>query len=693
MNNPDTPKTPEIPTLPKVIPLAKVDGGEIVERAAAGGADVTSTPILALGNKLAMRFQEWKQARQDIEDEWLKDLRQFNSQYEQDVLSRIRSNGASKSEVYIGLTRTKVMAAYSRLIDLLFQPGQTPYDIQPTPMPEMPGLAEFITEKAVREILENGGLQAANDPLLVAERMNEIKTAFIDEAKQRAERMKRIIDDQMVEGDFERHAKEAILEMCMLGTGAIKIGTVRMCRDAHWTVDPQGVSALVYMEKAYPEMQSVTVFDLYPDPYCTTMEDCDGIFRRHVLTKSQFRSLRDVPGFNPEVIDELLLAPGTGMYTEQQQDRDRRSIAGRVNTTSFTPLRYEVLEWWGPVDGQDLRDCGLKIKDEDLTREFQANVWLCGSKVLKAQLNPLPKYTIPYKLVPYERSPHSIWGTGVPRMMRDSQMTMNAGVRVFIDNMAISSGPQVEVNTDLLAAGEDPTKMYPWRVWLREGGDAQQPMVRFYQPQNNTAVLGSVIELFRRFADETTSLPSYTHGQQTNSLNATATGMSMLMGAANVNLKSVVKNIDQFLIEPSVTALYDWNMEFNDDPTIKGDLKVHARGSTALIQKEVQSQRILQFLSLVSNPILAPMVDIPVILKDAAKSMELDADRVVIAPSMKKMMAAQAQGVMNGAPNQGGGVGGPGTVAPAGVESLVPAQVQPPGEVPNGLGNNGQLQV
>ena len=47
-------------------------------------------------------------------------------------------------------------------------------------------------------------------------------------------------------------------------------------------------------------------------------------------------------------------------------------------------------------------------------------------------------------------------------------------------------------------------------------------MVRFYQPQSNSALV-SVIELFRRFADETTALPSYTHGQTQSSLNRTAT--------------------------------------------------------------------------------------------------------------------------------------------------------------------------
>ena len=214
-------------------------------------------------------------------------------------------------------------------------------------------------------------------------------------------------------------------------------------------------------------------------------------------------------------------------------------------------------------------------------------------------------------------------------MMRDSQTTMNAATRIWIDNMALSSGPLVEVNTDLLADGEDPSDIHPWRVFLRSGGDGSMPAVRFYQPVANANGLNQIVELFRRFADETTSLPSYTHGEQTRSLNKTATGMSMLMGAANVALKSTIKNIDDFLLEPMVESLFHYNMEFGTDEDAKGDLKIVPRGSTALVQKEVQSQRLLQFLSLVSNPLDAALVDRGQLLKDIAKSMDIDPDEIL----------------------------------------------------------------
>ena len=133
-------------------------------------------------------------------------------------------------------------------------------------------------------------------------------------------------------------------------------------------------------------------------------------------------------------------------------------------------------------------------------------------------------------------------------------------------------------------------------------------MVRFYQPQSNSPELVSVIELFRRFADETTALPSYTHGQTQSSLNRTATGISILMSNANIVLKSVIKNIDDYLTKPLVRSLYDWNMTWNPNDDIKSDMRIIAKGSTTMVQKEVQSQRLLQFLSLINNPMDTQMI-------------------------------------------------------------------------------------
>ena len=623
---------------------------QIVEEPVEDIDGTQDTEIQSLGSRLSDVFTEYKDARKETENEWLKDLRQFQGMYEPEVLARLNESGA-RSKVFVGLTRTKVMAAYSRIVDLLFQHGDSYFGIEPTPIPQLDPLkAMQMREQAAMQITAaSGGMAPELNEDLIAARMSELEEEFLEAeqiiAKEAAEKMAVEIHDQLIEANAEQKLKEAILESTIFGSGAIKAGTIRIDRVQSYSriQDPttgQTGFALSQIEKAMPEVESVSIFDLYPDPYCTSLEDCEGLFRRHVLTRSQLRDLADRPGFDGEMIRYLIKHNRQGNHTEEDHEKTRRRIAG-INEYSESSNRFEVIEYWGEIDGYELEEHGVDIPEgTDLSDYFSSCVWFSGGKVIKVMLNPIQGYRVPYHIFPYERSPHQFWGTGVPRMMRDSQTTMNAATRIWIDNLALSSGPMMEVNTDLLAAGEDPTDIHPWRVFLREGGDGSMAAVRFYQPVANANGLNQIVELFRRFADETTSLPSYTHGEQTRSLNKTATGISMLMGAANVALKSTIKNIDDFLLEPMVSALFHFNMEFGTNEKAKGDLKVISRGSTALIQKEVQSQRLLQFLSLVSNPMDAALVDRNQLLRDIAQSLDIDPDEVI--KSEERLQAEQA---------------------------------------------------
>lgn len=591
----------------------------------------------ALGARLQAMFIEYRDARREHEDQWLEDFRAFCAKYSPQDLAKIEAAGG-RSKIFVGLTRTKVMAGYSRIIDLLFQPGQDFWSVEATPLPELTEEEQAVlTARAAEEVAAIAEMAPSELQPLIAERegelQDEIQKMVKERAKKSAEAMTLKIRDQIIEGYGERKLKMSLLECCMFGTGAFKAGTVKVERVRKWkrVPGPRGDRFERHMvEVVVPEMESVSIFDLFPDPYATDHTDMHGLFRRHVLTRRQLSDLRKTPGFDKTMVSTLLERHPRGNFVEEQHDRDRRNIAGQ-NVTTSRPNRYEVLEYWGSINGLDLQEFGVKLPEgSDPSDEFDASVWICGGEVIRAILSPTHSGTCsPYLFFPYEKMPHQFWGVGIAFMMRDSQATMNSATRIFIDNAAISSGPLIEVNTDMLAAGEDATQLYPWRIFLREGGDPQSPMVRFYQPQSNAGAVGQIIDMFRRFADETTSLPSYTHGETAQSLNKTATGMSILMGNANVALKATIKNIDDYGIKPIVEALYNFNMEWSDDPNIKGDMRVSANGSASLIQREVRSQRMLQFLQIVSNPADMAYTRRRELLAEIAKSMDLDPELVV----------------------------------------------------------------
>jgi hypothetical protein len=552
----------------------------------------------------------------------------------------------------------KVTAAYSRITELLFQPSQRYWACDPSPNPNTSKFkqAPKQAKTEIMQLIQQGmidpnalGDKDIND--LVHERIEEIELEARNDAAESAERMANVIDDQLKESHADRELKRALMEMIIFGDGCIKGATVDVKRDKQWA-QVGGKWSMQDIEEVVPRVQYRSVFDIYPDPYATGMNDATGLFDRHMMTQTEFKKLASFKGFDANLINEIISNNRAGNYTEEMHETQRRMIAG-INTNG-TQNRFEVLEYWGAVSGYDLKSVGIDVEDE--ATEYQANVWLCAGRVVKAMLNPLEPNRIPYQVVPYERGLHSFWGVGVPAMMGDSQKVINAAARMMIDNSALSAGAQVEVNTDMVAPGANISKISPFKIWARSGGDASHPLLRFHNIPNNSQAMMTIIDIFRKFADEETSLPSYSHGQVQDGMTKTASGMSMLMGAATISIKNVIKNIDDYLIEPMITSFYDWNMLWNDDDTIKGDGVILAQGSTGLMSKEIKSERVLQFAQMVANPAFAPMIDMHELLVSVANAMDLPSDKLIY--SEKELEAKQQAQQQAAATNQQSAMGG-----------------------------------
>lgn len=611
----------------------------------------------ALGSHLQGLFQEWKDARRDRENVWLQCLKYFNSQYTQEDLTVISENNQS-DKVFFGATRMKTVSAYARIIDLLFQPGERFGEVEPTPIPDTKDFKEAMltAKKEIFMAMQEGLIspQAIDMQDLIMQRAEELRAEAVLDAEERAKKMNRAIEDNLKECGAERKLKMAISEMCVLGTGVIKGATIDVRGNRKWVKGADGWS-IDYVEEVFPNIEFRSVFDIYPDAYATDQDSMTGLFDRHMMTKGDFERLSKLDGFDSEKITNLLLSNTNGNYTEEHHETERRSIAG-VSASAGVSNRFEVLEYWGAVSGRLLVGAGLA--DVDAHKEYQANVWICGGQVIRAMLNPLAPKRIPYQIMPYEFNIHSFWGTGIPEMMFNSQKIMNSSVRAIEKNKAESATAFREVNTDMLQAGTDPGDLKPGTPLLRSGGDPSQPALRFYKVPDNTASYISLMAEFRKYTDEETSMPSYSHGQVQSGMTKTASGMSMLMGAATVALKATIKNIDDYGIEPLLQSFYDFNMKWNDDESIKGDSVVVARGSTALMQKEIRSQKTMQFAQIAANPAYAEFVDFREMLAEIATSLDINKTKLLY--SEDEINARRQQRAESLQANGAAGMGGDG---------------------------------
>lgn len=588
-------------------------------------SDEHQSEVSGLANYVQDCFDKSVAARQEIENKWVEDLRQYKGIYSPSVLARMNK---FRAKAFIRLTRAKVRTIDSRLTDLLFPAnGDKNWSIEPTPIPE-------FSDKKMAAILqlwkEESGQDATRETLELL--MNE-------EAKKQARKMSKVIEDQLAELKYREIMRNVIHSGNVYGTGVLKGPLVAITENRQYykQVSKNGKEQWLLQEHdtITPFVEYVRLWDIYPDMSVDNLDDCRYIIQRRKMDKHDLVGLSKRSDFDADSIIKYLDMNPDGDYTKMSFETELSNLGDVIESQDAEPSsskKYEVLEFWGYVDARDLEFAGVEIPTEKKSQvELVANIWVLGDYVIKATLSSLEGIKWPYFFYYYDKDETSLFGEGIPSIMKDIQDLINSSFRAMLDNAAISAGPQVEVNLDLLSEDEDPRDFYPFKVWLRtgEGADASNPAIRQLQIQTNSAEYLNMIELFRTYGDEITSIPRSMWGEPSGTNARTSGGISMLLGQANITIKDQVKNFDDGITKPFITAMYYWNMQFNGDEDIKGDYAVVARGSSSLIAKEVKSQMLIQFAQMTQNEMDAGTVKRPALIRAIAESLDLSDDNLV----------------------------------------------------------------
>jgi len=632
------------------------------------------------------RYQRAEDYRNNDEERWLRSYRNYRGLYGSDV----QFTEAEKSRVFIKVTKTKTLAAYGQMVDVLFAGHKFPISVEPTVLPE--GVVSDVSfdpkePKALKgetslsspygfmgdgKELPAGATEKTLQEMLgpFEEKLGEIEgikegvgktptSVTFSPAMIAAKNMEKKIMDQLQESGANKQLRSTVFEMALFGTGVMK-GPFAVDKEyPNW--DDEGNYSPIF--KTIASTSHVSVWNFFPDPDAANMDEAQYVIERHKMSRTQLRALKKRPYFRDNVIDEVI---------EQGESYDKKYWEDDLS--DYAPDhgvdRFEVLEYWGNCDVQMLLDNGVDIpKELEEQDELQTNIWICNGKLLRMVLNPFKPSTIPYMAAPYELNPYSFFGVGIAENMDDTQTLMNGFMRMAVDNAVLSGNLLIEVDETNLVPGQD-LSVYPGKVFRRQGGAPGQAIFGTKFPN----VSGENLQLFdkaRQLADESTGMPSFAHGQTgVSGVGRTASGISMLMNAASGSIKTVVKNIDDYLLRPLGEGLFRFNMQFNFDKNIKGDLEVVARGTESLMANEVRSQRLMSFLQTASNPSLAPFAKFNYIIREIAKSMDLDPDKVTNNMDEAVLQAELLKGFQG--PAQAGGAVPPEGQPPAGANPLDP---------------------
>lgn len=604
-------------------------------------AEMQAERLQIFASRLSRLASEQSGKRQTIETRWLDDIRQYHGEYAPDDRAKLARAGGS--EIFVNITRNKTLAAEARLQDMLFPTDDKNWGIKPTPVPELDKIKPGTM----------GQDQMGNQVDL-----GKMADQVMQEAVEASEGMEKEIDDQLNESRYQAKARDIIHDACQLGTGIVKGPVIVGRTRKRWDTLQDGTSVLQIVEALEPSVERVDPWDFFPDMSAKTIDEAEFVLERRRLSKKQLREFAKLPGVMLDHVRELLRGEAKETHIARDHLNDIRGITG-VSSVGAGNL-YEVWEYHGPISKAELIDAmemsgeGMdEYEIDELDDEIEGIVFFSGNHVLRVQLNTLDTSERPYAVFNWEKDDSTIFGFGVPYLMRQPQRVINASWRMMMDNSGMSVADQVVVNRELVTPADGDWRLGPKKLWfLKDKTRSVNEAFSTFSTPSHQQELANIFQMSRQLADEETNLPLIAQGEQAAHVTRTSSGMAMLMNSANIVLRRAVKNWDDDVTRPLITRFYDWNMQYSEDSAIKGDYTIDARGSGALLVREKQQENLMIYANIsAGNQELAMRRDWAGLDKEIAKSLEVPyfnitkTDAEIEEAKQQMQAAAQQQGM------------------------------------------------
>lgn len=567
------------------------------------------------------------------------------------------STQATRSTAFLNITRPYTDAAVARMSDMLLPTDDRNWSIKPTPMPQLearkgdmtpvPGM----TTRAPAPVPGGAGMQPGPPPgtlrpLTVADAIQEM----LNRADDQAQAAQRRIDDWLVEGQYHGEVRDVLMDCGKYGTGILKGPTPVWRKGRKLTIDPNGGGVqLEAIKEIAPESQRVSPWNFFPDPDCgSNIHDGSFVLERDDIRAGKLRDLVGLPGYSAQRIQAVIaqgpdrkFESGNGIVREGDQEAALEKEA------------FSIWYFYGEIDRADFdlldadpSDLALLMSDDLLTSTgdmVPVIATLVNDEIIRVAYNPLDSGEFPYDTIPWQERRGVPWGWGVPYQIRTPQGMANAAVRNLMDNAGLAGGPILIVDQTKIAPadGSGSYEIGPRKVFVATedamGADVRTAIMTVDIPMVEAELL-NIANFAFKMAEDVTGLPMLLQGQLGKAPD-TVGGMTMLNNNASSVVRRLARLFDDRITEPHIRRYYTWLLLYGPEDSEKGDMQIDARGSTALVERDVQNQAVAQLLPLSKDPAydLSPAR----CLEEWLKSQRLNPDRFKPTDAERQRMAQQ----------------------------------------------------
>lgn len=558
----------------------------------------------SLGQYVRRRYTEARSAKADLYDTLVTCLKQVRGE-------TIGGYGIDPEvDVNCNITSPIVRGVVGLIRDVFANSMESPFVIKATPVADLSKDVERTVMDVLLkkyEALQSQGIVPTdediradvNQNLLIAGQNEKQKRADLA-----AERMNLLIQDRLKDADWLREFGDFIYNFVVYPAAIMKAPAMRQKQWKEWDA---ATNRMTVRRKVVRGVENISPFDFYPAPFAQDVQSAEYIIERRKVTRTELLSCYSMPGYSVDGLDQVFAEYENGWvepYEESDHtpDTDTDGMLDADGEHDDAMGAYDCLGFYGSIQGNILKLFGVDVEDE--RRNYEAEVWTINDIVIKAVLNPDPMGNRPFYVASFEPIPGSFWGESIVTRLKDTQKILSSVITAHVVNFSYASGVQGEVDSSRLLDEDDPRIVQPnsLREVAYDPKHNGMPAIRFYTIPDLSAQLTNLIQFHQQQAYELVGIPRVAFGSSENlgTVGRTSGGVAMVLNQASKSIKFALRMLEERCIEPVIQSFIDYELFFNLDETIKGDIRVHARGVSGLVEKENKDNKLewaLQSLS------------------------------------------------------------------------------------------------
>lgn len=346
----------------------------------------------------------------------------------------------------------------------------------------------------------------------------------------------------------------------------------------------------------HPVIETLRPCDFRFTPDGRVLEDCTLQAHRKVVTLDYLRREARKGIYPKRMIDDLAESAAESWVPTNLEiliDEAAEDSAGRMEGERSPKRRFTLNECFTKYD----IDGDGELEDVIAT--------ICGEKLLRVVENPYGRTPF-FPLVPFEDD-NKVWSDiGLAEIVGDTQDANTAFFRQMIVALANSNESRGIVNTDFVNI-ED---LVSDAMFVRASGDAHGWFLPLQTSGINPQTF-SLYEMFRGNLEQWTPMTRYNQGTDANTLNKTASGISMIMSASQQRQDEIIMNFAETGVADLIRFEIQLNQRYMDQPThfrlsnnyleitpddIQGEFDLSVNGTTGIADRAAKNQALTGYL-------------------------------------------------------------------------------------------------